>query len=333
MNERRKFFKDIGKLGLGTLAAAGEAKAGAIKELFESIDTSEKRISQENIYDFLERGENLNLREVFWNEKKNYEKRLLKDPRITKDFYHSINSLQEIGLENLKNIFAQKGIDENFAWVIPTKESWMRNSISKAGAVGWFQIKPKVVDDLIKKKKIDERYRKIGKSFFQDAEVSATLVKDNQKVIKSDDFLLNLATYNLGASLSGCRKKIGAGANFENLLDCFEEKILNLKNDFENGNLPIYPVQKGDSLNSIAKNYKIPLEKLKEANGKKDDMIRIGERLKLPFENFEACFKNLNSMKRIREAFEYMPRSAAIMQIVKDDNLLPFDTEKYDFLD
>jgi hypothetical protein len=56
---------------------------------------------------------------------------------------------------------------------------------------------PGTVKLFIKNRRLDKKYLNLGRDIDQDAEMAATIIKDNQKTaLKTEDFAVNLAAYN-----------------------------------------------------------------------------------------------------------------------------------------
>jgi hypothetical protein len=153
--------------------------------------------------------------------------------------------------------------------------------------------------------------------------MAATIIKDNQKTaLKTEDFAVNLAAYNWNPMLGGCTKNLDENFTKEDLFSCWENKLNEIKINFEKNIYPKYTVKKGDNLFKISKKYNLDLKKIREVNQKGVGFLKIGEEIQLPFENLDHLFKDLRFMRRIKEAYLYITRTEAIENIIKEDELL-----------
>jgi len=221
----------------------------------------------------------------------------------------------EDSLKNLKPWYTEikeefNKVSEKTGVVIPEKliylcipESYCRNkAISSAAAVGFFQLMAgtargdeETEDGLVVNKDIDERLD-VPENARRAAEYLVWLYKQSKGINSKpeDTWRLVLAGYN-GVYFNNFKKDIVNEPALKkyNLYLTYRENNLNeyLDEVFKQGYFENYRVQKGETLEGIAKKCKVNLLDLQKLNNKATIFVQKGEKIRIPV---------------FRKEFEYM---------------------------
>jgi len=134
--------------------------------------------------------------------------------------------------------------------------------------------------------KINQKQKTIANELSTLTEKVAVLQK-KQSLISQDLDRLSSHSNNVTLSLKQFKDKISLLQKNQKNFDSAIGQLLELKTSIENiAKLSLsnkkYKVQPGDSLEKIARQYKTSVDKLREANSLKDDLIVVGQELKIP---------------------------------------------------
>lgn len=159
-----------------------------------------------------------------------------------------------------------------------------------------FKSEIQILDDKVQQEKTSQENQKLRstqESIEQkivDLEKTLEKVSQTQSSISNDLEKISSFSQKVTLSLSQYKEKIAEIEKGQLLADQKLSKISNLKNTLESlaksihqqSELNIYKVKPGDSLEKIAKKHKTNVETLRKLNALDQDLIVIGQELKIP---------------------------------------------------
>ncbi len=290
------------------------------EDLIEETPTSEQvEISEENTKSLIELlkispGEKIKIdAELIEKVKQYWKHKYSQDEKYRTGFIEGYKNMGE-WLPYIESIFKEEGVPLKFLYLAIPESHWKIDAVSKAGAVGPYQFMRLTGLDYHLKinQSIDER-----KDPIKSARACARLLRDRYGI--SNDWDLALSDYNGGFSRKYIlrSKEQGTKSTYENFLKDTENNFNIIKESLEKKHF-YYKVMSGDNLYSIAKKIKTNQKTLKELNNLTNDLIRVGDNLRVPgdLNLFRADF--FKEIKGYHENLNYPAKFNAIWELIEE---------------
>lgn len=290
------------------------------EDLIEENPTSEQiEISEENTKSLIELlkispGEKIKINTELIEKVKQYWKhKYSQDEKYKTGFIEGYKNMGE-WLPYIESIFKKESVPLKFLYLAIPESHWKINAVSKAGAVGPYQFMSLTGLDYRLKinQNIDER-----KDPIKSARACACLLRDRYEISK--DWDLALSDYNGGFSRRYIlrSKEQGIKSTYESFLKDTENNFNIIKESLEKKHF-YYKVMSGDNLYSIAKKIKTNQKTLKELNNLTNDLIRVGDNLRVPgdLNLFRADF--FKEIKGYHENLNYPAKFNAIWELIEE---------------
>lgn len=228
-------------------------------------------------------------------------------------------------------------LSEELVFLSIAESYWDPKAKSPKGAVGIFQLmKQTAIDNGLKvgdNEKDDDRYD-VRKNAMGSARCLIELL-----VRSKGDVNLALAGYNgsyIWSYLNYCGKR-GIKPSYKGFLHSFSQKINERRDFISNKKTRHYSHEVGSkqSLDYIAKIYKVEKSKLRKYNKLKSDILKKGQMLKIPLNDErgksneivrEAVFDH--EMNRYAENLVYPPKYHAILKLIREQRESWFNKEQ-----
>jgi len=219
-----------------------------------------------------------------------WKERYKKDPRLRESLEYAY---REMGcwLEYLREAFIRNRVPEKMVYLAIPESHWnVKKMVSKANAVGYYQITGKTGRDMGMKigTVIDERMDPI-----KGADLCARYLKEwhdkakgNQKEDRQEYWSLALATYNGSFAQTYINECVRTKkeASYEEHLKVIEEKLNKIKDDLRKNELR-HNVGRRETLRDIAKKYGVSHKEIQRANVLKGSHLRKNQSLIIPTAN------------------------------------------------
>ena len=249
--------------------------------------------------------------------KNNFKKRYQgKDRRSLEHAYYEMGAWEK----KLKMIFRKEGVPEKLIYLAIPESHWRFKAKSPVGAAGPYQFMADTgreqglrVDD-----KIDERLDPL-----KSGRACAKYLKKMYGQL--GDWNLAVSRYNGGFAKRYVKeaKKNHEPISYENFLKYMEDRLNKTKKEIKTSKELFHKIRRGDTLGKIARRYGISISELRKLNprkikGENRDIIRVGDRIKLPINNKIRKMVFLNRVSGYRENLNYPAKYNAVIELIDD---------------
>jgi len=220
--------------------------------------------------------------------------------------------------KRLKRIFKKAEVPEEYCYLAIPESHWDVNQRSGAGAVGYYQFTAETA-----------RRRGLnindGNDERKDPLRSAWACAQELKYLyeKTKDWDLALSGYNGGQIWGYLHKDNKKNRNvppYKDFLKYIEVKVNRTRDEIKHQEYKQYEVASGDTVGKIAQLYNLKKEVIISLNGIKDDKIKKGQILKIPYSE-EQREKDFNAIMEKAGYFEnltYPAKFNAVNELIKE---------------
>jgi hypothetical protein len=244
---------------------------------------------------------------------------LTQNPNGRRDMEIATQNMSKLDMRKLVEPFKDRNIPQQFAYMIAIQETRGKNVTSWSGAKGITGLMPKMIKFFGGKAHAETR------SPTDNPYVAGTLTADYIKAERArfgDNVDMLLHAYNGGAGLFGFTATTQKEERVpENFYAFMEQHINRRYREMLSRGYREHVIEKGDTLMQLSREYKVSLRALFKLNHMNDDsVLRIGDKVKVPFNNSKEEIKEL--FRKEFEVLHYAPEVRAKYEALKDIGLL-----------
>ncbi len=258
---------------------------------------------QTMITQLLTNGNVANLERALGAVYEEHYKYLTEDPKGQADLKTSVNNLSEIDLSAFLKPYQEAGIPEEIAFLIAIQESRGKvDAVSHSGARGINQIMPATAR-LFGSNKEDVFDPE------EAAKVTTKYLKSEAKVFNRSNLPALVSIYNSGRGLAGdyLRQSEKEERDAHSFYQFLEKELNEETEPIHKHGYYKHQVQKGQSLNRIAKRYHTSVEAIVEQNpGLNPNRLSVGQEVKVPM-NMATAIATVSKLRKLVEMLEYGP--------------------------
>jgi hypothetical protein len=233
------------------------------------------------------------------------------------DMRMAAENMSQYDINKLITPFIERGLPEELAYMIAIQETRGKNKVSSRGARGITGIL------LGTAKLLGFKLEEVNDPYLATQATATYFANEQEKRFgKNADIDILLHAYNAGGGLYGFTKNTPPEERTSENFYKYMEKYINSRYEKIKKNEYTHVLDDEDkTLTHVSKRFKVPLEKILQANNLKEDAkIHKGDILTIPFENPDAGAKIVFS--KPMEALRYAPEVKAKYKALKEIGLL-----------
>ena len=238
-----------------------------------------------------------------------------------KDHLGLLQSLERMQpwIAEMKEQFRAHGVPEEYVYLCIPESHFTLTAVSSADARGPYQFKEETATSRVIGLKVissvyDERLDPI-----KSAEGCAKHLRESYENF-NHDWELALADYNGGFTNRYAEVRPRKKRSYDDFL-AYREKAINVYMTELSTRMKHHTVQKGETLQSIAKNYDTTAQDLQKRNGMHDSAIRPGQQLQISISNSRFRKKLLEKLSDSSENLNYPEKFLAVIDVIKNHKL------------
>lgn len=292
------------------------------KELKKYI--AEKKEEIEKLFDFNSNRPIKLTEEISDKIKNEYWRVRYEKGNLRKDYDSALERMRPYD-DKLEKVFEKESVPAILKNISIAESHFIINDVSRSGAVGPFQFMSDTGRKyglwINPKRGIDERKDPV-KSGQAAAKCMRDLYINSKGVFRLGTGDWNIATAGYNGSfiwpyLEQCNYK-RIKPNYDAFLKHFSERATRLREQIKKDPHLTVRIKKGDNLWKLNERFGISVEKIKKYNKKKNDTVKDGEVIKIPFGSMkERKLIYGNFISGYMENFMYVPKVNAVLEMRK----------------